>query len=272
MAGTAATPVRPERRLLLVRHGQTEYNLVGRMQGQLDTPLSDIGRCEATRVAEGLADWPIGTVISSDLERAVDTARAIAEASSLPVRTDPRLRETDLGEWSGRAHDEVDSTFPGARAHWRLHPHWAPPGGETRLEVSVRAAEVVDELMASDAWDAGAVLLVAHGGTISALTCRLLGIPVEHYPMFGGLGNTRWSQLVARPGDSWTPASATPWWTKPRWFLEGWNVGVTAPSPVAVVNADEGTDTDGEPDTPGLGGVGDTGDTGGTGDASGGAA
>lgn len=247
----AETPVRPERRLLLVRHGQTEYNLAGRMQGQLDTPLSDEGRREASRVAAGLADWPIGTIVSSDLERAVDTARAISATFSLPYTTDRRLRETDLGEWAGRAHEDVDSSFPGARAHWRLHPQWAPPGGENRLEVSARAATVVDELMASDAWSAGAVLLVAHGGTISALTSRLLNIPMEHYPMFGGLGNTRWSQLVARPGDGWTPESGVPWWSDPRWFLEGWNVGVNAPSPVAVLNADEGTDTDGEPDTPG---------------------
>ena len=240
--------VRPERRLLLIRHGQTEYNLAGRMQGQLDTPLSGTGRSEAALVAEGLADWPIGTVISSDLERAVDTAREVAGTLNLPVATDPRLRETDLGEWSGRAHEDVDSSFPGARSHWRLNPTWAPPGGETRLQVSARASEVVDELMATDAWDAGAVMLVAHGGTISALTCRLLDIPVEHYPMFGGLGNTRWSQLVARPGDRWTPESGEPWWATARWFLEGWNVGVAAPSPVSVVNADEGTDTDGTPD------------------------
>lgn len=251
MAETATTTGnirRPERRLLLIRHGQTGYNLAGRMQGQLDIPLSEVGRAEAARVAEGLTDWPIGTVVSSDLERAADTARAIATASGLGFSTDPRLRETDLGVWSGRGHEEVDTDFPGARAHWRLHPQWAPPGGENRLEVSARAGEVVDDLMATDAWASGAVLLVAHGGTISALTCRLLGIPIEHYPMFGGLGNTRWCQLVARPSDLWTPASGTPWWSSPRWFLEGWNVGVTAPSPVAVVNADEGTDTDGEPD------------------------
>ncbi|MDN6259840.1 MAG: histidine phosphatase family protein, partial [Corynebacterium sp.] len=119
----------------------------------------------------------------------------------------------------------------------RLNPTWAPPNGETRLEVSDRASELVDELMADDAWDAGTVMLVAHGGTIAALTSRLLGIPTEHYPMFGGLGNARWSQLVARPTvDLGDPAL----WREPRWFLEGWNVGVAAPRPVAVVNADEG--------------------------------
>ncbi|HAJ51087.1 MAG TPA: histidine phosphatase family protein, partial [Corynebacterium variabile] len=125
MSGTAGSPARLERRLLLIRHGQTEFNKAGRMQGQLDTPLSDAGRDEAIRVAEGLADWPIGTVVSSDLERAVDTAAALAGALFAEARqftTDPRLRETDLGEWSGRAHEDVDASFPRARSHWRLHP------------------------------------------------------------------------------------------------------------------------------------------------------
>lgn len=245
----AEMAARPERRLLLLRHGQTEYNLAGRMQGQLDTPLSSAGRVEAAQVAAGLAEWPIGAVVSSDLERAVDTARAVAGALSLPISTDSRLRETDLGQWAGRGREEVDASFPGARAHWRLHPSWAPPGGESRLDVSERASMAVADFMAADMWSKGTVLIVAHGGTISALTCKLIDIPVEHYPMLGGLGNARWSQLVARPNDVWTPDSPTPWWQSPRWFLEGWNVGVNAPSPLTVVNADEGTDTDGEQDT-----------------------
>lgn len=231
----------PERRLILIRHGQTEFNLVGRMQGQLDTPLTEAGRAEAEAAAAELGTWPIGTVVSSDLQRAQDTAALLAEALNLEYTTDSRLRETDLGDWSGKAHEDVDAVFPGQRSHWRLNPTWAPPNGETRLEVSDRAVGLVEELMATDTWDAGTVMLVAHGGTIAALTSRLLGIPTEHYPMFGGLGNARWSQLVARPtGDVTDPGSGGTVWRAPRWFLEGWNVGVAAPMPVAVVNADEG--------------------------------
>ncbi|WP_291477964.1 histidine phosphatase family protein [Corynebacterium sp.] len=230
----------PERRLILIRHGQTEFNLVGRMQGQLDTPLTEAGRAEAQAAAAELGTWPIGTVVSSDLQRARDTAALLAEAVGVEFTTDPRLRETDLGDWSGKAHEDVDAVFPGQRSHWRLDPTWAPPNGETRVEVSDRSAELVDELMAGDAWDAGAVMLVAHGGTIAALTSRLLGIPTEHYPMFGSLGNTRWSQLVARPAGGDSGAGQ---WRTPRWFLEGWNVGVTAPAPVTVANADEGEAT-----------------------------
>lgn len=233
----------PERRLILIRHGQTEFNLVGRMQGQLDTPLTEAGRAEAEAAAAELGTWPIGTVVSSDLQRAQDTAALLADALNLEYTTDSRLRETDLGDWSGKAHEDVDAVFPGQRSHWRLNPTWAPPNGETRVEVSDRAVGLVDELMDTDAWNAGAVMLVAHGGTIAALTSRLLGIPTEHYPMFGGLGNARWSQLVARPtGDvaGAGPAAGSDLWREPRWFLEGWNVGVAAPTPVAVVNADEG--------------------------------
>lgn len=235
---------------MLLRHGQTEYNLLGRMQGQLDTPLSTTGRDQAQAVAAELGTWPIGTVVSSDLGRATETAAAIATILGVPVHTDARLRETDLGDWSGRAHEEVDDTFPGQRSHWRLNPRFAPPGGENRVEVSSRAAEVIVELMDSQAWDRGTVLVVAHGGTISALTSRLLNIPVEHYPMFGGLGNARWSQLVARPNATADhPTGTAQWWREPRWFLEGWNVGVAAPSPVSIVNADEGTDIDGTDST-----------------------
>ncbi|HIW91589.1 MAG TPA: histidine phosphatase family protein [Candidatus Corynebacterium avicola] len=238
-SGSGASGSRlPERRLILIRHGQTEFNLTGRMQGQMDTPLSENGLAEARSAAAELANWPIGTIVSSDLERARDTADVLAESLGLEVATDHRLRETDLGEWSGKAHGEVDSVYPGQRSHWRLNPTWAPPGGETRLEVSERAASVVTELMASSAWDAGTVMLVAHGGTIGALTSRLLDVPVSHYPMFGGLGNTRWSQLVARPTD--LEATGPEQWASARWFLEGWNVGVAAPPPVAVSNADEG--------------------------------
>ncbi|WP_420100377.1 histidine phosphatase family protein [Corynebacterium sp.] len=229
----------PERRLILIRHGQTEFNLVGRMQGQLDTPLTEAGRAEAEAAAAELGTWPIGTVVSSDLQRAQDTAALLADALGLDYSTDSRLRETDLGDWSGKAHEDVDAVFPGQRSHWRLNPTWAPPNGETRLEVSDRSAELVDELMATGVWDAGTVMLVAHGGTIAALTSRLLGIPTEHYPMFGGVGNARWSQLVARPTGDVTAADGD-LWSRSRWFLEGWNVGVAAPAPVAVVNADEG--------------------------------
>ncbi|MEL4161992.1 histidine phosphatase family protein [Corynebacterium bovis] len=266
-AAPESTSPAPERRLILLRHGETEFNRGRRMQGQLDTDLSDIGRAQARAVAEVLAGRPVGAVVSSDLVRARETAEIVAAGHGLGVRTDHRFRETDLGRWQGLTHREVDGDFPGHRSHWRRTPTWAPPGGESRVDVMRRTTAGVADLLADDAlWAGGAVVVVAHGGSISALTSGLLDIPVEHYPMFGGLGNCRWSQLLA-VGDDAAPAPqppaagsaagasgaagrpATPAGAEARrgetassyrWVLEGWNVGVGAPPDRGTPNADEG--------------------------------
>ena len=278
-AATGSPSPAPERRLILLRHGETEFNRGRRMQGQLDTDLSDVGRAQARAVAEVLAGRPVGAVVSSDLVRARETAEIVAAGHGLGVRTDHRFRETDLGRWQGLTHREVDGDFPGHRSHWRRTPTWAPPGGESRVDVMRRTTAGVADLLADDAlWAGGAVVVVAHGGSISALTSGLLDIPVEHYPMFGGLGNCRWSQLLA-VGDDAAPAPQPPaagsaagvtgasgaagrpttpdaagWPAAPagvaarrgerassyRWVLEGWNVGVGAPPDRGTPNADEG--------------------------------
>ncbi|QFQ02000.1 Glucosyl-3-phosphoglycerate phosphatase [Corynebacterium urogenitale] len=246
------------RRLVLVRHGQTEYNKTGRMQGQLDTELSEAGFAEARSVAKQIAEWNVSAVYSSDLKRAVDTAGILAQSWGLDVITDQRLRETDLGVWTGASHTEVDQDYPGQRAYWRHDPTWAPPKAETRLEVAERAHSLVNELMETDVFDRGMVVMVAHGGTIGALTAQLLNLPVSHFSMFSGLGNVRWSQLVARQkfvsagGRTSDPAidgSTVPvvprkdenWWRDPHWHLEGWNMSVApGTAPVQTASPDEG--------------------------------
>ncbi|MEJ4112147.1 histidine phosphatase family protein [Corynebacterium kroppenstedtii] len=188
------------RRLLLLRHGQTDYNATGRMQGQLDTPLSAQGREQARLAAKELAHWDIRLVIASDLSRAAQTADILAMAQGLTPSYDKRLRETHLGQWQARSHEEIDAAHPGQRSMWRHNPEWAPPEGETRVEVATRARAVVDDLMYSfPEWEGGCVLVVAHGGTIAALTSSLLGLPIDNYSAFSGLGNTSWAQLTARP-------------------------------------------------------------------------
>lgn len=246
-----------ERRLILVRHGQTDYNATGRMQGQLDTELSDVGRAQAMEAAQVLRERKVSHVWSSDLIRARDTARILADAWGCDVTEDPRLRETDLGLWQGASHTEVDKDYPGQRAYWRFDPTWAPPGGETRLQVAERAHELVMETMCTEAFDDGDVVMVAHGGTIGALTARLLDVPHNHYLVFSGLGNVCWSQLLARPrfvsGDGvcsepaidgttvpLVPNTAKDWWKNPKWHLEGWNVGVNAAAPTQAASPDEG--------------------------------
>ena len=226
------------RRLILLRHGQTHYNASLRMQGQLDTELSELGVRQAHAVGRALAPRRPWTIISSDLQRAHETARALASEVGLEVRTDPRLRETDLGLWQGMTHSEVDATWPGARTRWRSRPEWAPPEGESRIDVARRTRPVVDELLGSSPqWDEHPAVLVAHGGAIAALTAALLELPVEHYPVFNGLGNTNWVQLSAHRRTDPVHASAAPPGVGPTtdaardvlWRLDQWNAGLTPP-------------------------------------------
>ena len=192
------------RRLILLRHGQTEWNADFRMQGQLDTELTELGRTQAKDAAAALADLPIVAIVSSDLQRAFDTATALGDVTGVPVRTDDRLRETHLGEWQGLVHTEVDERYPGARHDWRADASYAPPGGESRLDVARRAVRVVHELLDTELGADGSVaVIVAHGGLIAALTAALLDLPVDRWPILSGLGNASWVQLSDDPTVGW---------------------------------------------------------------------
>ena len=209
------------RRLVMLRHGQTEFNAGSRMQGQLDTDLTDLGRAQALAAAEVLAKRQPLLIVSSDLRRAADTAATLGQCCELPVRTDSRLRETHLGDWQGLTHEQVDAGSPGARYAWREDATWAPHGGESRIDVADRSVPLVEELVADEPdWgrdDADRpVVLVAHGGLIAALTAALLELPVENWPAFGGMGNASWAQLSAHAGADAAFADL-------RWRLDVWN-------------------------------------------------
>ena len=118
----------------------------------------------------------------------------------MPVLVDTRLRETHLGDWQGMTHLEVDAAAPGARLAWRDNARWAPHGGESRVDVAARSMPLVAELIAEQTeWGVDEperpVVLVAHGGLIAALTAALLGLPVDNWPILGGMGNCSWVQL-----------------------------------------------------------------------------
>jgi broad specificity phosphatase PhoE len=201
------------RGLILLRHGQTDYNVAGRMQGHLDSMLTDAGVAQAAHVAPEIARLAPDRLISSDLRRAVDTADLVGASSGLPVKLDPRLRETHLGEWQGSTVAEIEESWPGAIATWRSDPAWAPPGGESRIEVVRRSLPVVEELDEEFAnGPDGTVVLVAHGGLIAGLVSGLLALPTSTWPAIGGVGNCRWAMLARRADH-------------PRWRLAGYNVG-----------------------------------------------
>ncbi|CAM00755.1 glucosyl-3-phosphoglycerate phosphatase (pgm family) [Saccharopolyspora erythraea NRRL 2338] len=198
-------------RLLLWRHGETDYNAAGRIQGHLDSSLTETGQEQARRAAPVIAAFQPDVALSSDLNRARSTAAEFTEVSGMPVRLDKRLRETHLGEWQGLSGAEVEHGWPGAMSTWRSTPTWAPPGGESRVEVAERALEVVDEL---DLTYTGTALLCAHGGLITALTARLLSWPVELWPGLGGVANCHWVVLARRSSSDH------------RWRLMTYNGGV----------------------------------------------
>ncbi|ASR35076.1 histidine phosphatase [Prauserella marina] len=199
------------RRLVLWRHGETDYNAAGRMQGHLDSALTEVGWNQARFAALALARFEPDVVIASDLRRATDTATVLTEAIGVPLRIDKRLRETHLGEWQGLTGAEVDIRSPGDRQRWRTDATWAPPGGETRIDVAERASEVVSDL-SQETQEYDTVLLAAHGGLIVALVAHLMTLPVELWPSLGGIGNCHWVELGLRDGG---------------WRLHAYNAGMT---------------------------------------------
>jgi probable phosphoglycerate mutase len=209
----------------MLRHGQTEWNANSRMQGQIDTDLTDLGRSQAVAAAEVLAKRQPLLIVSSDLRRAFDTAAALGERTGQKVGLDTRLRETHLGDWQGLNHLEVDEMAPGARLAWRDDARWAPHGGESRVDVAARSLPLVTELVAgqpewgSEGGGADAdrpVVLVAHGGLIAALTAAVLGLPVDNWPILGGMGNASWVQLSGHSAFDALPEDV-------KWRLDVWN-------------------------------------------------
>lgn len=200
------------RRLVLWRHGETDYNATKRMQGHIDSSLTPVGWNQARFAVPALARFDPALVIASDLKRATDTATVFAESTGVPLRIDKRLRETHLGEWQGLTGTEVDASWPGDRERWRRDETWAPPGGEARVEVAERAYAVVEDLLQAGEDCGETVLLATHGGLIIALTARLMGLPVEVWPSLGGVGNCHWVELALRDDD---------------WRLHVYNAGMT---------------------------------------------
>ena len=167
-----------ERRLLLVRHGVTDWNREGRFQGHLDPHLGEEGHAEAELLGARLsADTELrpARIISSSLARAAQTAEAIGHAAGVGVTRDPRLIEIGQGEWEGRTHADLADSDAARYAAWRRASGIKqPPGGEEIAAVTRRVASLLAELDAgAGAW---AVCLVSHGGTLRIAARLLMGV------------------------------------------------------------------------------------------------
>jgi 2,3-bisphosphoglycerate-dependent phosphoglycerate mutase len=180
----------PPTRLLVVRHGQSEWNAAGRWQGHADIALDRAGELQAAAAAEVLGTFD--AIWASDLARARRTAQIIAELTGVgPVCLDPRLRETDVGPWEGLTHAEVEREWPGYLAERRR-----PPGFEPYEDASARSIAALLDI-ASD-HPGGEVLVVSHGGVIRA-TRRAVGAESPHLPnLAGSWFEARGGRLIAR--------------------------------------------------------------------------
>ena len=152
--------------LYVIRHGETTFNAEGRIQGQLDTQLSPLGRAQAEAIARAMTGSDIQAVFASPLSRAYETARPLAAACRLEIRTDDRLKELNAGVFQNLLPAEMAERYPEVTARWKSHdPDYRIPEGESRRDLMVRGAAAFEAIFASGLQT---VAVVAHGGLLTA--------------------------------------------------------------------------------------------------------
>lgn len=164
--------------LILVRHGETDWNRTGRWQGHADKPLNQTGRTQARRLADELAAEDVTAVYASDLSRARETAEIVAARLGADVELDPRLREVDVGSWSGLTTDEIRERAPAEIARWHNgDPTHRFGSGETYTEMGERVVAALEEIAARHPDER--IVVVLHGGPIRAVLAHAAGITYE---------------------------------------------------------------------------------------------
>jgi 2,3-bisphosphoglycerate-dependent phosphoglycerate mutase len=164
-------------RIVVVRHGETQWNLAARIQGQTDSPLTPAGESQARAIAMRLAREPIDVLVSSDLGRAWRTAAVIASRTGHEVVADARLRERSFGVGEGLTYGEIDVLFPDAFSRIReTDPDFVIPGGESRRQLFERVRAAFESLARTHA--GRRVAVVSHGGVLASLYRHIHAIPV----------------------------------------------------------------------------------------------
>jgi probable phosphoglycerate mutase len=165
--------------IILVRHGETEWNVGEIFRGRIDIDLNETGKKQAELLGEYLSELKIEAIYSSPLKRALNTARAIARHHNLEVQITNGLNDLDFGQWQGLSRQEVRDKYQEAYAEWLNHPERVRlPGGETLGEVRARAIKVVNEVITKHT---GMVVLVSHRVVNKVLICALLGLDDSHF-------------------------------------------------------------------------------------------
>lgn len=178
--------------LYLIRHGESVYNAEGRIQGQTDIPLSQIGLRQARAIADGLAKIKLDAIFTSPLKRAAQTAEPLAMHQGLTAELMPELMEIHAGIFSGLLWGEIEQKYPEHAVPWReQHPDFVIPGGESRRQLMERGVRALQAIRARHLEQ---VAVVAHGGVLCAALKGLLQIPAELNPF--NLFNASISRLV----------------------------------------------------------------------------
>ena len=185
-------------RVLLWRHGQTDWNLVNRFQGHSDIPLNAVGQYQAKHAANILVGMKPTKIISSDLSRAKETAQALAELTDLKVEIDIDLRETNGGLWEGKTGAENRAEDLQNFVRW-IDGEDSPAGtiGERRSEVATRALAAINRALGEQ--DNQLLVVTTHGGTARCILGSLLNLPMANWGAVGGLSNAAWSIMQRNP-------------------------------------------------------------------------
>lgn len=203
-------------RFFLVRHGQSTFNVEGRLPSQLpNVPLTDEGRRQAHEAAVALAGLRLSAIISSPLERARETAEIIARGWALPVREEPRLMDTEMGRWAGRKISDVSKEDPGW-AQFVAHPTEPPEGVEGFAQVRDRIVPVIEELRA-DVTVGDDVVVVAHADVIKLIIAHYTGVPLDA-ARYIVVGNASISALAFTDGHAPTLVAVN-WTMSPHWLV-----------------------------------------------------
>ena len=187
-------------RFIVVRHGETEWNVQARIQGHGDSELTGNGVAQAEAIAGRLAGERFDAIVASDLGRALRTARCIARGHGLEIRTDARLRERSFGVGEGLTYEEIDRQFPDVFSRVRdTDPDAMIPGGETRRQFHARVGDAFRWLAQS--YRGRRVAVVTHGGVLSSLYRHIHAIPIERAHRIA-ISNASYN-AVALDGAAW---------------------------------------------------------------------
>ena len=168
-------------KFFLVRHGETEWNKLGRFQGHQDISLNERGLAQARETAKAAAEWGHCAIYSSPLIRTVQVAEEIAKVTPMPVSKQPGLKELSLGDLEGVTGEEMRDGWPEVFAAWRSGPEKiSMPNGESLAQLRERAWQVILDIEKKHSGDE-AVVVVSHNFAIRSIVGELLGVPLEHF-------------------------------------------------------------------------------------------